>query len=89
MKILAAIFWTGILLGSCAGCAALTEEQKIERQYEQEDHEVQRMEAFYIFERACLAEGGIVVIQRWVATRINQGGPPARGDKVGCAGGGF
>lgn len=82
MKILAAIFWTGILIGACAGCATpLTD-------YERADREILRLEAFVVYERSCNAQGGMVEITRrggWLPRRcMSQACPPARHDAVSC-----
>lgn len=64
MKILAAIFWLGFILGSCAGCATLTEEQQAEHEYEVQEKELLRLEKFYNFERSCRRAGGTVQVMR-------------------------
>lgn len=81
MKILACIFWLGIILGACAGCATpLTD-------YERADREVLRLEAFVVYEAACEAAGGMIEITRheWTPRYCaSRACPPGRTDAVRC-----
>lgn len=80
MKIFAALFWLGVVLGACAGCTTLTE-------YEIADREVLRLESFYRYEESCGSAGGRVEITRrsWTPRHCSwKQCPPNKGDSVRC-----
>lgn len=88
MKILFCL--TSLLLAGCV-TSTLTESEKetqrIERAYNRESRELERLDRWYAAEKRCKAHGGQMVIKRWRLPFGCRHGtcPPEHGDFYTCA----